>query len=66
MFNCKWTHGVLGLAILVVTLWPNLIGAMASKWVVIIAALIVLVHACACKNCSCGAMGKEMPKKRRR
>ena len=43
--NCKWTETIIGVLILVVTLWPNLIGVSASWWVVVVAAVLLILHA---------------------
>jgi len=63
--NCKWTDTVLGLVILVVTLWPNLLGSSASWWVTLVAAVLVVLHAWSHSHCEHDMM-KEMPKARRR
>lgn len=57
--NCKVTEIVLGIVVLIFALWPDWIGAMASKWIVGIAAVLLILHAATCKNCA-------MPKSRRR
>ena len=62
--NCKWTDTVLGLVILVVTLWPNLLGSSASWWVTVVAAVLVVAHAWSHAHCEHDMM--EMPKARRR
>ena len=49
--NCKWVETVLGLVILVVTIWPGILGAGATRWVVIVAAALLLIHAWKCQNC---------------
>ncbi|MFQ5531345.1 MAG: hypothetical protein ACE5ES_01890 [Candidatus Nanoarchaeia archaeon] len=43
--NCKATEVVLSAIILIVTIWPNILGSRANFWVVIIAAAILLLHA---------------------
>jgi len=64
--NCKYMETIFGLAILIVTIWPDLIGASASRVVVIIAAALLVLHAWSCKNCGmCMPEGKSMRKKRR-
>ena len=66
--NCKWTEIVLALVILVFAMWPTLVfSAMASKWIVVIAALVLLLHGlfhhkCSCDNC----MPKTTPAKKKR
>lgn len=63
--NCKWTETVLGLILLIVTIWPTLLGATASMWVVIVAAVVLILHAWCCGCCG-SCMHDEMPKKRKR
>lgn len=44
--NCRWTEGVLAAVIIVFAVWPTLIfSATVSKWIVVVAAAILLVHA---------------------
>jgi len=68
--NCKWTEIVLGLVILIVTIW-DLFSAQAELWITIVAAALLVLHALACKNCgSCKTTGMNhnhspaSPKKR--
>jgi len=63
--NCRWTETILGVVILIVTLWPALLGNSVSMWIVIITAVLLILHAWTCKNCAY-MMPREMPKKRRR
>lgn len=56
--NCKWTETVLAIIILVFAFWTSW---AYSQWVVIIAAVLLLIHAWACKSCANCDM-KEMPK----
>jgi len=37
--------------IFIVGIWPELLGLMVSKWVIGIAAVVLLVHALKCGNC---------------
>lgn len=61
----KWTNSILGIVILLVTIWPTMFSAMTNKWIVIIAAILLVIHACCCKNCGmCGH--EDMSKKKRR
>jgi len=44
--NCMWTEVVLAVLVLVFTIWPTMIfSAMISKWIVIVSAAIILIHA---------------------
>ena len=63
--NCRWTETILGVAILIVTLWPNFLGISASWWIVVVAAVILILHAWSCKNCGMYMHG-EMPAARRK
>ena len=69
MFNCKWTESVLAIVIIVFALWPALISsAVVGKWIVIVAAALILIHGLACNHCGiCApedAKGKGKKKKK--
>lgn len=57
--NCRWTEGVIAVVVFVVSVWPNLLGAVVSMWVAAIAAVVLILHALMCKNC--GACKNCMP-----
>ena len=59
--NCRWCEVVLILLIVIWTLWTNLFG-ISSKWVVLIAAIILLIHELGCKSCPMSI--KSAPKKK--
>jgi len=66
--NCKWLEIVIAVVILVVTIWPGIIGATGSWWVTIIAAALLLIHAlkCGCRGmCGPGAAPKASGKKKK-
>jgi len=49
---CKsWCELILGIIILVFAYWPDLVGVGYGKWVVIIAAVILIIHSFTCKSC---------------
>lgn len=52
MCNCKATEIIIGAIILIFALLKS----VYSDWIIIIAAIIIIIHAMACKNC-----GKCMP-----
>jgi phosphatidylglycerophosphate synthase len=52
--NCKWTETILALVIIVFAFWE----VTYSMWIIIIAAVLLLIHAFRCKNC-----GTCMPEK---
>lgn len=65
MCNCKWTEAIIGIVIFVMALWPNLLGASVSKWITVIAAVILLVHAFMCKSIyKCSEEPKTTKKKK--
>ena len=47
--NCKLFEGILGVIILFFALWPALLGIDVSKWIIVVAAIALLIHACRCK-----------------
>ncbi len=59
-----WMHHngkdlILGLVILIVTIWPAIFGSVASMWIVILAALLLVIHGLFCMH------GKKPEHKRR-
>lgn len=46
--NCKWTESVLALLILVFAFWQ----VAWSQWIIVIAAVILLLHSWMCKTCA--------------
>lgn len=57
---CDKPSSFLAIVILVLALWPNLIGAAASKWVIVVAAVLILISACK-MSCPMGPMAKAKP-----
>ena len=65
--NCKWTETIIGVVILVVTLWPNLLGASVSWWLTVIAAAILILHAWRCSGvCMPREMSMQAARRKRR
>ncbi|MFH1325810.1 MAG: hypothetical protein ABIH49_03540 [archaeon] len=57
---CRWTEAVLAIVIIVFTWWPTqILSAMVSKWIVIVAAAYLLLHAFTCKHCKGIMMGMK-------
>jgi hypothetical protein len=49
---CKsWCELIIALVILVVAMWPALLGASISNWVIIVAAIVLAIHSFTCKSC---------------
>jgi len=60
--NCKVCEIVLGIVILVFALWQT----SFSQWVIVIAAILLILHAVSCKNCGvCGPEGQSKSRKRK-
>jgi len=48
---CKsWCEAILAIIILVFTFWKGL-GDQVSMWIVVIAAVVLLIHSFTCKKC---------------
>ena len=68
--HCGWTQTVLALLILVFAIWPTAVfSSLVSRWIVVVSAALLLVHALVCHKCG-GVCAKWMMKpshrKRRR
>jgi hypothetical protein len=61
MYHNKWGMAVLPLIVLIFAIWEM----AASKWIVIVAAVLMLLHTFGCNDC-CSAEVKSKPKKRKR
>ncbi|MEK6889059.1 MAG: hypothetical protein AABW80_03035 [Nanoarchaeota archaeon] len=61
--NCKVTEAVIAIVIIVFALWSGLSWA---KWIVVIAAVLLLIHSCACKSCATSMNGMASSKKKRK
>jgi hypothetical protein len=70
MTCANWILTVLAVVIFIFTMWPEMIGIVAAKWVIGIAVLAILIVAWTgvkCKYCECRSEAKqEMPKKKKR
>ncbi len=65
--SCKWIHVVLLLAIVIFAF----VDSSVSQWIIVIAALALLIHALMCKHCNAcwsqhGIKEMPMPSKRKR
>jgi hypothetical protein len=65
MCKCKWTEAVIAIVVFVMALWPNLLGASVSKWIIVVAAIILFVHAIMRKG-SCECCEKPEPKAKKK
>ena len=59
--NCRVCEAVLAVVILVFTFWNSF---AAAKWIVAIAAVLLLIHSIWCQNCA--SCNTEMPKASKR
>ena len=57
--SCRMIQSVIAVIILVVTLWPSIVGASASMWVTVVGAALLLLHNCCCKACCEMGMKKK-------
>lgn len=62
---CKWAQTILGLAILAVTVRPQLVGVRIGFWLIVIASILIVFHPWICKMCcsECCCAEEQMPKK---
>ena len=68
MCNCKGTELVAGIVILVLALWPTIFTAVVSKWIIVVAAVVLIIHALGCKDIACCGTdaGMEKPKAKKK
>jgi len=70
--KCRWIMSILSIVIIVLAIWPSIIGSVASTWVIVAAAALILLHGFRCKACanceSCGTSltGKVPARKSKR
>lgn len=63
---CKsWCEAIIAIVVIVFALWPDILGAVVSKWIVVIAAIVLLIHSFTCKKCFSGHSMAMSAKKRR-
>lgn len=56
--GCRWLEAILALVIIVFTYWPTMLfSTMTSEWIVIVAAVLLLIHALFCAKCKGLCMG---------
>jgi glucose dehydrogenase len=58
--NCKMVEMVLAIVIIVFALWET----GASQWIILIAAILLLLHSWMCKSCKMPASSTAKKKKR--
>ena len=66
--NCMWTELVLAVLILVFAIWPTQIfSSVVSGWIIVAAALFLVIHSLICKKCGgvCAGMIKSKSKKKK-
>jgi hypothetical protein len=59
MVCVNWGLTILSVAIFVFTVWPTILGAVASTWVVAIAAILILILAWTAVVCKCTSKKKK-------
>ena len=61
---CKsWCELITGIIILAVTLWPEVLGPDVSGWVVVVAAIALIIHSFGVDKCFSGKMMAKGKKK---
>ena len=61
---CKsWCEGILAIIIIVFAFWSSW---QYSQWIIIIAAVLLLIHSFTCKKCFTHGMNKDMNASMRR
>ena len=61
--NCKVTEAIIAIVIIIFALWSSLSWA---KWIVVIAAALLLIHSLGCKSCGIGMNEMASSKKKRK
>ena len=59
---------IAAIAVFILALWPDIVGAVADKWILVIAALMVLFVAwtgCKCKYCEKAERTEKAEKKKK-
>lgn len=67
--NCRVTELIIGIIILIVAVWPGLVNGVienADGWIIVIAAVILILHSFMCKNVCMPASSRIVAKKKRR
>jgi len=55
MAYANWILTILAVITLIFAIWPSIAGAEGSKWIIVIAAIIVLIVTWTCVKCKyCG------------
>ena len=57
----SWCEAILGIVVLVFALWQT----MYSKWIIVIAAIVLIIHSFTCKQCF-AKHHEAMPMKKKR
>lgn len=50
---------IFGIIIVVLALWPTILGASASMWVTIVVGAFLIIHSFTCKSCFAGMPAKK-------
>ena len=67
--NCKHLEIIIGIVVVVFAWWgDSFVGMNASKWILVIAGVLLILHAWKCKSASCEmpTKGKASPKKKKK
>jgi len=63
--NCKYPEIILGIVILGFVLWESTVSWLPSKWIIVGASALLILHALFCKHCStsCGSEESKLVSK---
>jgi hypothetical protein len=50
--SCKGCGFIGGILLILVSMWPNLMGSVANKWIVFAVGIIMLLGSIGCKSCA--------------
>ena len=59
--SCKYLVPILGVVVLLLAIWPSLLGASVGKWITIVAAVLIVIASWNCDR-KCGPVVKVKKK----
>ena len=62
MCRCKWLGVILAIVVFVLALWPQWLGVVASKWILVVVAIVLLLQTLL-ENSTCGTTKSKKSRK---
>jgi hypothetical protein len=63
--KCKHCNTILAIVILIFSFWSvNWTSWLTSKWIIVVAAVLILLHGIKCVHCGDGSCDAKMPAKK--